>query len=40
MRVARTIADIEGSDVILDDHLAEAAWYRPTDFRLASAEAV
>ena len=40
MRVARTIADIEGSDVILDDHLAEAAWYRPADIRLASAEAV
>jgi magnesium chelatase family protein len=40
MRVARTIADIEGSDVILSDHLAEAAWYRPADIRLASAEAV
>ena len=40
LRVARTIADLAGSDAVRPDHLEEAAWYRPADLRLAAAEAV
>jgi magnesium chelatase family protein len=39
LRVARTIADLEGSPVVRDEHLAEAAWYRAADMRLAAVEA-
>ncbi|MFL5687497.1 MAG: YifB family Mg chelatase-like AAA ATPase [Chloroflexota bacterium] len=38
LRVARTIADLEGSAVVRDEHLAEAAWYRSADMRLAAVE--
>ena len=31
LRVARTIADLEGSDAIAPEHLAEAIQYRNTD---------
>jgi magnesium chelatase family protein len=33
-RVARTIADIDGSEKIADNHLAEAVQYRLLDRRL------
>jgi magnesium chelatase family protein len=33
LRVARTVADLEGSDRILSHHLAEAIQYRTYDFR-------
>jgi magnesium chelatase family protein len=39
LRVARTIADLAGEERVREDHLAEAAWYRPSDMRLADAEA-
>jgi magnesium chelatase family protein len=38
LRVARTIADLAGDDRVREDHLDEAAWYRPSDMRLAAAE--
>jgi magnesium chelatase family protein len=38
LRVARTIADLAGSPVVSDEHLAEAAWYRSADMRLAAVE--
>jgi magnesium chelatase family protein len=38
LRVARTIADLAGADVVSEAHLDEAAWYRPADLRLAAAE--
>lgn len=37
MRVARTIADLAGSESVGRDHLDEAAWYRPPVARLALA---
>jgi magnesium chelatase family protein len=39
LRVARTIADLEGVDEVREYHLDEAARYRPADRRLAAAEA-
>jgi magnesium chelatase family protein len=39
LRVARTIADLAGDDVVRESHLDEAAWFRPTDLRLAAREA-
>ena len=39
LRVARTIADLAGHDVVAEAHLDEAAWFRPADLRLAAAEA-
>ena len=30
LKTARTIADLEGSENILEDHLLEAAFYRPS----------
>jgi magnesium chelatase family protein len=39
LRVARTIADLAGHDVVRESHLDEAAWFRPTDLRLAAREA-
>ena len=39
LRVARTIADLAGAPVVRDEHLDEAAWFRPADMRLAAAEA-
>ena len=38
LRVARTIADLAGDDAVREEHLDEAAWFRPADLRLASAE--
>jgi magnesium chelatase family protein len=38
LRVARTIADLDGADVVREDHLDEAAWFRPSDLRLAARE--
>ena len=38
LRVARTIADLAGDDAVGVEHLDEAAWFRPPDLRLASAE--
>lgn len=38
LRVARTIADLAGDDVVREEHLDEAAWFRPADLRLAAAE--
>jgi magnesium chelatase family protein len=39
LRVARTIADLAGDSVVREDHLDEAAWFRPADLRLSDAEA-
>ncbi len=39
LRVARTIADLADSASVRDEHLAEAAWYRSADMRLAAIEA-
>jgi magnesium chelatase family protein len=39
LRVARTIADLAGDDVVRAAHLDEAAWFRPADLRLAAREA-
>jgi magnesium chelatase family protein len=39
LRVARTIADLAGDEVVAESHLDEAAWFRPADLRLAAAEA-
>jgi magnesium chelatase family protein len=39
LRVARTIADLAGDDIVSEPHLDEAAWFRPADLRLAAAEA-
>jgi magnesium chelatase family protein len=39
LRVARTIADLAGDEVVREAHLDEAAWYRPADLRLSAAEA-
>jgi magnesium chelatase family protein len=38
LRVARTIADLGGHEVVREEHLEEAAWFRPADLRLAAAE--
>ena len=40
LRVARTIADLVGVEAVGEDHLDEAAWFRPADMRLAEAEVV
>jgi magnesium chelatase family protein len=37
LRVARTIADLAGASFVTEDHLDEAAWFRPADMRLAAA---
>lgn len=39
LRVARTIADLATDEVVREVHLDEAAWFRPTDLRLAAREA-
>jgi predicted ATPase with chaperone activity len=39
MRVARTIADLAGMGEVSEEHLDEAAWFRPADMRLAAVEA-
>jgi len=39
LRVARTIADLAGADIVALEHLDEAAWFRPVDMRLAAVEA-
>ena len=38
LRVARTIADLAGHEVVAEAHLDEAAWFRPVDLRLTAAE--
>ena len=38
LRVARTIADLAHDDVVREEHLDEAAWFRPADLRLSAAE--
>jgi len=40
LRVARTIADLAGSDPITNEHLDEAAWFRSSESRALSARAV
>jgi magnesium chelatase family protein len=40
LRVARTIADLEGDEVVREHHLDEAVFYRSTDARLAELRAV
>jgi magnesium chelatase family protein len=40
LRVARTIADLAGSDTVHEIHLDEAAWFRSADMRLADVEVV
>lgn len=40
LRVARTIADLAGAEIVTDEHLDEAAWYRSSDHRAANARAV
>jgi magnesium chelatase family protein len=37
LRVARTIADLEGSELVAAEHLDEAAWFRPSVERAAAA---
>jgi magnesium chelatase family protein len=39
LRVARTIADLAGDEIVREPHLDEAAWFRPVDLRLAAQEA-
>jgi magnesium chelatase family protein len=39
LRVARTVADLDGDEVVREHHLDEAAWFRPADLRLAAREA-
>jgi magnesium chelatase family protein len=39
LRVARTIADLAGDEVVREAHIDEAAWFRPADLRLAALEA-
>ncbi|MGZ8514028.1 MAG: YifB family Mg chelatase-like AAA ATPase [Candidatus Limnocylindrales bacterium] len=39
LRVVRTIADLAGDGSVSETHLDEAAWFRPSDQRLADAEA-
>ena len=39
LRVARTIADLAGDERVREEHLDEAAWFRPAYLRLAAAEA-
>jgi magnesium chelatase family protein len=39
LRVGRTIADLAGEDAVREEHLDEAAWFRPADLRVANAEA-
>jgi magnesium chelatase family protein len=38
LRVARTIADLAETRTVTEDHLDEAAWFRPADMRLAAAQ--
>ena len=40
LRVARTIADLAGAEMLAVEHLDEAAWYRSSDHRAANARAV
>jgi magnesium chelatase family protein len=40
LRVARTIADLDGAFSVAEAHLDEAAWFRPADMRLAAAEVI
>jgi magnesium chelatase family protein len=40
LRVARTIADMAGTDTVSADHLDEAAWFRSPESRTATARAV
>jgi len=39
LRVARTIADLTGAEIVTEEHIDEAAWFRPADMRLAAVEA-
>jgi magnesium chelatase family protein len=39
LRVARTIADLDGDEIVREHHLDEAAWFRPADLRLEAREA-
>jgi magnesium chelatase family protein len=40
LRVARTIADLEGAHDVTPTHLDEAAWYRSSDHGSSTARAV
>ena len=40
LRVARTIADLDGDEAVREHHLDEAVFYRSTDARLAELRAV